>query len=116
MAAPASEGAGAEPMALALFTRDARLGMQGVLESQLALSAQIERLSSELHRARASELPAVEPCTASLITSRRRVAAVNATLVQVQDRLARIEKLASALPLAGAPAGASIAPGLSTVA
>lgn len=81
-----------------LLTREAERGVQGVLRSQLALSAEIERLSNELHRLGAVEQPAIEPFTISLALSRKRVAAVNAALVQVQERLARMDKLAASLP------------------
>jgi hypothetical protein len=92
---------------LELVTRKAELGVQGVLESQLALSAQIERLSTELHRLRAGgeQLPALEPYSHSLVVSRRRVTSLNATLVQIQERLARLDKIAATLSVgAGAPA------------
>lgn len=100
---PRRRGDGSAAASLGLFTREAERGVLGVLESQLALSAQIERLSTELHQLKAAELPAVEPFTASLLASRKRVAAVNATLVQVQERLARMDKLAASLPAEEAP-------------
>jgi hypothetical protein len=77
----------------------AELGVQVVLESQLALSAQIEMLSTELNRLKAdADLPALEPFTTSLVSSRKRIAAINATLAQIQERLTRLDKIAAGLP------------------
>jgi ribosomal protein L29 len=91
------------PESLSYFTREAEAGVRGVLESQVALSAQIERLSTELHRLKEdAEMPALEPYTASLVSSRRRVAAVNTALMQIQERLTRLDKIAATLPKAQA--------------
>lgn len=81
------------------FAAQAELGVQRVIESQLALSAQIEVLSTELNRLKAdADLPALEPFTSSLSSSRRRVAAINATLAHIQERLARLDAIAAGLP------------------
>jgi hypothetical protein len=78
---------------------EAELGVQQVLESQLALSAQIEALSTALNRLKAdADLPALEPFTSSLFSSRKRIAAINATLAQIQERLTRLDKIAAGLP------------------
>lgn len=92
----------------AAFAGQAELGVQRVLESQVALSAQIEVLSTELNRLKAdADLPALEPFTSSLFLSRKRVAAINATLIQIQERLTRLDRIAASLSardgMAGAP-------------
>ena len=73
-------------------------GVQGLLESQLALSAQIEALSTELNRLKAdADLPALEPFTSSLSSSRKRIAAINSTLAHIQERLTRLDRIAAGL-------------------
>lgn len=90
------------------FAGQAELGVQRVLESQLALSAQIEVLSTELNRLKGgADLPALEPFTGSLFSSRKRVAAINGTLTQIQERLTRLDRIAAGLSARDGMASAS---------
>ena len=68
------------------------------IESQVELSRQIDRAASELQNfLGASNLPSFAPHAERLADIRRRVAAADSTMVQVQARLGRIEDMANRL-------------------
>ena len=70
-------------------------GIQDALSSQVALSTQIDRVAAELQRFLGnSQLPSLSPHAQKLADLRRRVSAANATLVQVQERLGRVQDIA----------------------
>ena len=73
-------------------------GIQGALDSQAQLGQQIDRVASQLQTfLNASQLPSFAPYAQRLAEVRRRAAAANGTLAQVQARLTRIEAMADQL-------------------
>lgn len=71
--------------------------VQAALSSQTALSEQLERVSRQLqHFLTSLQLPAFSPHTKKLAEARRRLSAMNVTLLQVQARLVRLEQLCGA--------------------
>jgi hypothetical protein len=77
------------------------------LESQAALSREIDRVAAELEGfLGASQLPSFAPHAQRLADIRRRVAAADRTMGQVAARLARVEQMADRLEAeeGGAPA------------
>lgn len=81
---------------LADFARTAGESVDGVIESQLLLSSRVERVSAELQTFMAScDLPPLDQYTQQLSHARRRLGATNAMLVQIQERLVRMERLAA---------------------
>lgn len=72
--------------------------IQQTIDSQVALSQQIDRVASELQSfLSVSQLPSLAPHAHRLSEVRRRVTTANATLSQVQARLTRIEGMADRL-------------------
>jgi hypothetical protein len=70
-------------------------GIQDALSSQEALSTQIDRVAAELQRFLGnSQLPSLSPHAQKLADLRHRVSVSNNTLVQVQQRLGRIQDIA----------------------
>ena len=73
-------------------------GVQAALDSQAALSQQIDRVAAELQTfLGSSQIPSFAPHAQKLQSVRRRIAATNGTLQQVQARLARLDRLAERL-------------------
>ena len=73
-------------------------GIRAVLASQAELSQQIDRVAAELQTfLGASQLPSFAPYAERLADVRRRVAAANQTMTQVDARLTRCEDMADRL-------------------
>ena len=98
--ASATEGALADGLVSLLTPMVAKCddGVQQALNSQAILSQQLDRVASELQTfLAASQIPSFSPQAQRLADVRRRVVAANATLMQVQARLSRIDELADRL-------------------
>mmetsp|Transcript_6631 Transcript_6631/g.13287 ORF Transcript_6631/g.13287 Transcript_6631/m.13287 type:complete len:148 (+) Transcript_6631:62-505(+) len=73
-------------------------GVQQALDSQAALSQQIDRVAAELQTfLGSSQIPSFAPHAQKLQSVRRRIAVTNGTLQQVQARLTRLDRLAERL-------------------
>lgn len=73
-------------------------GIRLALESQAALSQQLDRVAGEIQTfLSVSELPSFSPHAARLADVRKRLGSTSGTLAQVQARLQRIEALADRL-------------------
>jgi hypothetical protein len=98
-------------------------GIQAALDSQAVLSQQIDRVAAEMQGfLSASQLPSFSTHAQRLVEVRRRVAAADATMAQVQARLSRMEQLADrleqeeGLTLARRDGGQSLLPASGSVA
>ena len=77
-------------------------GVQSALDSQTALSQQLDRVARELQAfLGSSQIPSLSPYAQKLADVRQRLTVANATLLQVQARLAKIEAVAEKLQRAG---------------
>ena len=67
--------------------------VQGLFEAQEALQKEIHRLSKELENfVETAQSPTLSAYAQKLTTSRQRMEHINAVLIQIQERLARLEK------------------------